>query len=122
MEIRIQQCRACQEGVDGVTCLRSASPDGLCLVADLAPVLLSSNQLAVQIYHESQGSANQITGDDKTRLYVKPTEVEALMRVHGITEDSRPGLLTKVFLLQDIANRTRRGHPRQKGLRNRRRL
>ena len=91
-----------------MTCMRhDPANHGRCPVADDAPQLSPENDLAVTIYRESLGSANQIEAKDKVYVYPLPSEVFALMQVYGISEEGRPELLLKIRMLADIANELR---------------
>ncbi len=78
---------------------------GRCPIEDDGPVLFPSNQIATEIFQGCRSSARQVGAEDKTYFYLRPADIEALFRVHAIPPDEQPGLLSKVFLLQDEANR-----------------
>lgn len=94
--------------------------EGRCPVEDDGPVLFLVNQIAVDIFYECQTSAEQISAEDKTYVYLRPADIEALFRVHSIPSYEQPELLKKVLLLQDEANRLKPNRPR-KPLKRRRR-
>lgn len=86
---------------------------GRCPVADDAPRLAPANETAAAIYGQAQGSAVQIAAEDKNYHYLRPADVEALMNIHGVEPDERPGVLAKVLGLQDLANQLRAGRPKK---------
>lgn len=94
--------------------MRDTEKSGLCPIADLAPVPLACNALAIRIFNQARQSAEQIAGEERTHFYTRPADVEALMRVHGVLEDERTLMMDKVILLQDEANRLAPRHPKQK--------
>ncbi|KKL91582.1 hypothetical protein LCGC14_1893250 [marine sediment metagenome] len=95
---------------------------GRCPIEDDGPVLFSSNQIAVDIFQECRPSAKQVGAEDKTYFYLHPADIEALFRVHAIPLDEQPRLLSKVFLLQDEANRRSPQRPRKPAKSRSRRL
>lgn len=94
--------------------------NGRCPVADSDLHLIPPNDLIVKIYNQATGSARQINtetaGRSKAHLYLRPVEIEALMRIHGIPDQRRSEVLNRIFTLQDIANdlRPSRSRPRKK--------
>lgn len=93
---------------------------GRCPVADVNRRLIPPNDKVVNIYNQATGSSRQVNsetaGRTKSHLYLRPVEIEALMRMYRITEDKRAEILNRVFILQDIANdlRPSRSKPRKK--------
>lgn len=81
--------------------------DGLCPIADKAPVLLPANQLANQIFVQAQYSAQQVAAEDKTYMYLRITDIESLMRMYDVEPGDRISLLDKVQTLQNISNNKR---------------
>lgn len=86
---------------------------GRCPIEDDGPVLFPSNQIAVDVFQGCRPSARQVAAEDKTYYYLRPADIEALFRVHAIPLDDQPALLSKVFLLQDEANRQSPQRPRK---------
>ena len=86
---------------------------GVCPVVDESPVPFSSNVLAIELYRKAEGSANQVDGKDKVYIYLLPSEIRALMDVHGIPEEEREGLMEKILTLQNIANNLRPNRPKK---------
>lgn len=121
-EYLTKHCIACSEKADGVICLREHPQyKGRCPIADDGPILDSENGNIVEIYYEAVGSANQVVAEDKTHVYLRPTEIEALMNLHQVESDRRGDVLKGILALQDIANRHRRARPKPKRKRTRRR-
>jgi hypothetical protein len=44
-------------------------------------------------------------------VYLRPQEVEAIMKMRGIPDDEREELFKRILILQDIANEMRRNKP-----------
>lgn len=86
---------------------------GRCPIEDDGPVLFPANQIATEIFQGCRPSAQQVGAEEKTYFYLRPADIEALFRVHAIPPDEQPGLLSKVFLLQDEANRLSPRRPRK---------
>ena len=86
---------------------------GRCPIEDDGPVLFPSNQTAVDIFQGCRPSAQQVAAEDKTYYYLRPADIEALFRIHSILPDDQPGLLRKVFLLQDEANQRSPRRPKK---------
>jgi len=109
MQARIAHCRRCQADESGVDCMRDdPAYGGRCPVADDGPELLPTNETAVRLFREAEYSAVQVTArDERTYIYFRPSEAEALMRIHGVPPEDRDGMTRKLFALQDIANRVR---------------
>lgn len=84
---------------------------GLCPVADLGPQPTSFNALAIEIYRQAQGSAQQVQSERKTFYYLHATDLEALMRVHGIPQPEQAKMNRRVRLLQDLENEMRPSRP-----------
>jgi len=95
---------ACQRGEEGVTCLRDSSPDHRCCIADEAPALWPCNDAAVDIFYQAQLAAERVETKRKVLLYVRPVDVEALLRVHGVPEEEWVETYRKVISLQDVFN------------------
>jgi len=94
--------------------------EGRCPVEDDGPVLFFANQIALTIFNECQTSAEQVSAEDKTYVYLRPADIEALFRVHSIPLYEQPELLKKVLLLQDEANQLKPNRPRRPLKRGRR--
>ncbi len=110
----IQVCEACRSGDETVSCMREDPRfHGECPVADQAPPLWPENQLAAELFSQVQGSAQQVTAEDKTYIYIRIADAEALMRMREVPREDREALLSKLLVLQGIANRLRPLHPRK---------
>ena len=95
-------------GLDEYPCLRDDPQNkGVCPIADCAPELLPSNQLAVDLYFQAQGCAEIVVGKSKTYSYFKPSEVESLMRMRDIKPVEWDDILKRIVHLQDIHNSVR---------------
>jgi hypothetical protein len=94
--------------------MRDDEDDGLCPVADKAPALFPQNELTVTIFNRSQGSSQQIEAEKKTVIYIRPTEVETLMRVYEVPTEDRARIMDGVFLLEGIANQIRPNRKKKK--------
>ena len=76
-----------------------------CAVMDEGPdELFPENHLAVQIFDQAEGDANQVQGELRVWFYLDPKTVESLMNTHGIPQEDRPWLMKKVMKLQDLKN------------------
>jgi len=122
MEPRIKQCYLCQSDMQSVSCMRDTDPDGICQIADDSPEPLSFNRKVIEIFEQAKSSAEQIEGKDKFYKYLRPGDLEALMRIHGVPEYNRPEMLYRLFLLQDISNDLRRRKKKPKNSRQQRRI
>lgn len=112
----LETCARCQEGelFEGEYCLRDIpGSNGQCPIADTGPKLLPTNQISVEIFQELQGSCSQVVAEDKTYIYIDLCAADVLMRLHGIEEADRLGIMQKLLLLQDVSNNKRRPRPRQ---------
>lgn len=112
----VEMCGRCQAGelFEGEYCLRDIpGSDGQCPIADTGPILLPTNQESVEIFQELQGSCGQVVAEDKTYIYIDLCAADVLMRLHGIEEADRLGVMQKLLLLQDLANSKRRPRPKQ---------
>ena len=81
--------------------------NGKCPVCDEAPSLLVTNQLPVAIYHQALPSATQVADDGKTHFFIRPSDIEALMRVHDVPVGDRVECFERVLILQAEGNRLR---------------
>lgn len=86
---------------------------GVCPVRDTMPELTPDNELAAEVYFHVRASATQVSASDKTYFYIRPEAIESVMRVLQVPEEEQPIMLRKVFILQDISNKLRPGHPRK---------
>lgn len=96
-------------------------PGNICPVIVAQKKLFPENKKIVDVYYQAQGSSSQVDGKDKTYSYLKPTEIESLMRIHNIPKAECDEVLTRLFILQDIANdrRLRRKKPKQTTVKHR---
>ena len=90
------------------------SNNGICPIADKAPLLLPTNHLAVEIFDQVQGSCIQVAAEEKMYVYVPPTEAEALMRIHELPKEEWLPTMRKLLALQDIGNKNRLPRPKPK--------
>ena len=107
MQPRITECNACQSDQEGIICMRDSSEDGLCPVLDKGVKLFPENELTVSLFNEVQGSGIQIEGKDKNYIYIRPTEVEALLRIRRVPIEEWGSVMTGIFSLQDMSNHLR---------------
>ena len=77
--------------------------------------ILPANKQIVNIYNDVLGSAEHVEGKDKTHLYLKPTEIESLLRMRRIPTIEWAEMLTRLFSLQDLANHFRLSRKKAKG-------
>lgn len=101
--------------------MRDTSPDGKCPVFDKGVVIFPENQLVVNVFKEAQGSGVQIDAKDKNYIYIKPTEVESLLRIRQIDPDEWGDVMNGVFVLQNISNNLRPKKKKPKKVSRRRR-
>ena len=113
-QARLNYCLECQAGNPDVRCMRENEADGLCPIADKAPELEEDNEVVLHLFNQAQGSANQIEGEKKNYVFLKPTEVESLMRINGIDQAEWDDILIRLFVLQDVANEMRPLRPKPK--------
>ena len=119
---RIRDCNACQSGQEGVICMRDTSSDGECPVFDKGVKLFPENELVINLFNEVQGSAVQVEGKDKTFIYIKPTEVEALLKIRGIPIEDWDQIMFGIFSVQDMSNYLRpKKKKKSKSVRSKRR-
>ena len=121
MQPRINECNACQAGQEGAVCMRDSSEDGECPVLDKGVKLFPENELVVSLFNECQGSGVQIEGKDKHYIYIKPTEVESLLRMRNVPFEEWNDMMTGIFTLQDISNHLRLRKKKKKKVKSSRR-
>lgn len=110
----IEQCGRCQSGDFDVTCLRdNPFNEGRCPCADDAPELFPSNEVAAAIFRRAEYTAERVEGKDKTVLYLRSSDVEALMNLHDVPKEDRLSTADKVHFLAGQANSLRRARPRK---------
>jgi len=76
----------------------------MCPIADEGPSITESNQEALAIFRQAEGASIQVSATNKTYMYIRPAEVEAIMRMRCIPEEEREPVLQKVQLLEGIKN------------------
>ncbi len=109
----IDHCQRCQSGDFDVRCLRDDPHNGgRCPCADDAPELFPANEVVVAIFRRAEHTAERVEGKDKTVLYLRSSDVEALMNLHEIPKEERLAMSDKIFLLASEANSLRRSRPR----------
>ncbi len=82
--------------------------EGVCPIADLMPELNDTNNLVVDIYDRSKLTANSVTSKDrKVYLYVKPSDVKALMDLYEVDSEFRTEMINRIYTIQDIENEAR---------------
>ncbi len=87
--------------------MKDAEEDGLCPVRDKSPVLLQQNELALSIFRQSEGSGRDVHAKSRVHRYLRPVEIEAVMRMRMIPEEDREELFHRVLILQEETNRMR---------------
>lgn len=107
---------------DGARCMRDEPQNkGRCPVADTDRSLIPPNDLVVTIYNQAAGSSKQVNTNvvnrTKTYLYLRPADIESLMKINRISEDKMPEIMRRVIMIQDIANNLRPSKSSKKGKR-----
>ena len=82
-------------------------PDGICVVADLAPSLYEENDLALDIFQIAQKTAEVVDHKKKKYLYLRPADLVALMDIHDVEQHERVEMLAKLEILERVSNETR---------------
>lgn len=82
---------------------------GKCPVLDLSPPLFVENSKAVEIYLEARKAAEfreVMAGSSaiKTKVYVSPADVRALMDMFLVPKDEQSTVYRKVMLIQNTEN------------------
>ena len=91
---------------------------GRCAVIDDSPRLVGFNQTIVDVYISARDSADQINTEDKVHKIIRPTEIEAIIRMMNVPLEYAARILSGVKILQDLANRMRpRKAPKQRSRR-----
>jgi len=96
------------------TCLSEVSEDGECEVYDVEMAVTPENKIITQIYNEALGTAAHVEAKDKTYLYLKPTEVAAILRSRMIPQEEWAEILSLLFMLQEWGNHYRLKRPKPK--------
>ncbi len=113
-----EHCEMCREG--DADCFRDLGGyGGRCPIVDDAPALWPENETALTIYEQAKSSAETVSQSIgsrsvKTLVFVRPTEVEALMRMYGVEEDERPTILARVLTIQAVDNERRPARMRKR--------
>jgi len=98
--------------------MRDTEPDHKCPVADKAPELFPENDLVVDVWQDCIHTAEHVTTeDDRTYVYLKATEVAAVMSLRGVPTHARQETFDLVLMCERIANELR---PKRKRKRRRR--
>lgn len=97
--------------------MRENAPDGLCPVADKAPELWECNDIIHDMFLQAEGTAERVDGEHKLYIYLKPTEIYALMKLNKIKEEDQKEMFTRILILEDISNDCRPRRPKPKGAR-----
>ena len=78
-------------------------------MADGAPQLMEENDVAVELFNELVQSAQRFEGEEKVLLFIRPLDVEACFRLHGIPDEDFDLMSSKIRLLQNTTNKVRSG-------------
>ena len=85
-------------------------------MADLAPALLSTNEFALTVFQQAEGSGNHLQGKDRPIVFIRATDCESLFRIHDIPKDQWARTIEKVLILQSEANRIRKKYKKIKSV------
>lgn len=78
-----------------------------------------ANQLAIDLFRIAEKSGHQVQGKERPLIYLRTVDCEALFRIYEVPLEDQPDLLSKLMILQDVANglRPRYKKPKRVGRR-----